>query len=265
MNIFIRELKANLKSLLIWCGAQFFIIFAGMVKYSGFSKSDVDINALFKDLPQGLKAVFGVGELDLTQIEGFYSIFFLFFMLLAAIHAAMIGAVIISKEERDHSADFLFSKPVSRRRIITAKLLAGLFNILVFNLVTLFSSFYFISLYNDGDPLAGKVTILMAALLIFQLLFLFMGSALGAILKTTRQATSLATGILLGTFFISIAIDMDNRLDFLKYITPFKYFEADSLMFGGHLQLVSLVLCAILIGLGLVLTYTRFCRRDLLT
>ena len=265
MNIFSREMKANLKSLLIWCSAQFFVIFSGMVKYSGYANSKIDINTLFQQFPKGLMAVFGIGEVDMSKIEGFYSMFFLFFMLLAAIHASTIGAVIISKEERDHSADFLFAKPVTRGKVITAKLAAGLVNVLIFNLVTLTCSLYFISLYNHGNPIADKVIIIMIALLIFQVLFLCIGSALGALIKTTRKATSWTSALLLGTFFLSIGIDIDKRIEFLKYVTPFKYFEAKSLMFGGAFQASSLIISAGLIGICLFVTYVQYGKRDLTT
>ena len=39
MNIVKRELKAHLKSLLIWCGSMVFLIYAGMIKYSAFSET----------------------------------------------------------------------------------------------------------------------------------------------------------------------------------------------------------------------------------
>lgn len=263
MNIFLRELKANLKSLLIWCGAQFFVIFAGMIKYSSFKKTSVDINSLFESLPQGLLTVFGIGEVDLTKVEGYYTIFFLFFMLLAGIHAAMLGVILIAKEERDHSADFLFAKPVTRTRVITAKLSAGLVNLIVFNLLTWGTSLYYIALYNDGNPLSDKVMILMVALFILQVLFLSMGAVLGAALRTAKLASSAASAVLLGSFFISIGMDIEKKIDFLKYITPFNFFEAKSLMYGGSYEAWALVMSAVLITACLFFTYRQFGRRDL--
>ena len=58
---------------------------------------------------------------------------------MATIHAAMLGATIIAKEERDKTSEFLFAKPVLRSTIITAKLLAAFVNIVVFNLITFIS------------------------------------------------------------------------------------------------------------------------------
>jgi len=264
MNIFLRELKANYKSLIIWCVSQYLLILVGMVKYSGFSSSGTDVNQIFNSMPEGLKAVFGIGSVDLTKVDGVYTIFFAYFLLLAAIHACMLGAVLISKEERDHSADFLFAKPVTRSRVITAKLLAGLFNIVVFNLVTFVGSVVHVAQYNtSGVSLNGKIAYLMLAMFFFQLTFLAIGIALGANLRTAKGATSAATAIILGTYFLSVGIDMNANLDFLKFFSPFMYFDPKSLMFGGTYTWWALALCALFTAASLVCAYGRFGKRDL--
>lgn len=263
MNIFWREIQATWKSLAIWCAAQAFTIMAGMLKYKGFLDSNLDINNLFADFPVALKAVFGLGEVDLLKIDGYFSIFFIFFVLLASIHAMMLGAVLIAKEERDHSADFLFAKPVNRSRVITAKLLAGLVNITVFNLLTSGASLYYVDLYNQGESLTGMVIELMVALYLLQIVFLSLGAAFGALFRTARLATSAATTLILATFFMSVGVDMDARIAFLKYVTPFSFFDAKELIFDQPLPIASIVLCILLTGTGVFLTYNQFGRRDL--
>ncbi|KNZ43178.1 ABC transporter permease subunit [Acetobacterium bakii] len=265
MNIFFKELKANYKSLLIWSCAQVFIIFAGMMKYKGFADSGVDINSLFAGFPKELLVVFGMGSTDISQVAGFYSVFFLYFMLLAAVHAVMFGAVVVSKEERDHSADFLFSRPVKRHEVITPKLLAGVVNILFFNLVTFGASVFFIGLYNNGDGLVDKVAITMVALFVLQLFFLALGAMLGASLKTTKIATSAAAGIILGTFFLSVAVDLNANFDILKYLTPFKYFNAKMLVIDGTLSLNSVGILLVVTFILTTLCYLIFNKRDLST
>lgn len=265
MNIFFNELKGNLKSLLIWCIAQFFIIYAGMMKYQGFSSSGVDINKLFEGLPKALMAVFGMGSVDISKVAGFYSIFFLYFMLLAAVHAVMFGAVVVSKEERDHCADFLFSKPVKRYQVMTPKLCVGVINILIFNLVTFAASVFFIARYNNGDGLVDKVAITLVALFVLQLFFLALGVMLGATLKTTKIATSASAGIIMGTFFLSVAVDLNEKLNFLKYLTPFKYFEGKVLMLDGIISINSTVILLVLAGILITLSYIAFNQRDLTT
>lgn len=265
MNVFKKEMKANFKSLIIWCCAQVFIIFAGLTKYQGFADSQVDMNALLAAFPKEIMVVFGVGSVDITKVAGFYSVFFLYFMLLAAVHAVMFGAVVVSKEERDHCADFIYAKPVRRFQVISPKLLAGIINILIFNMVTFGASVFFIAQHNNGDGLIDKVSLTMLALFILQLFFLALGTLFGAVLKTTKLATSGAAGLVMGFFILSVAADLYDKMAFLKIFTPFKYFEGAALMVNDQLSFSSAVILLITTLVFFTLTFIAFNQRDLTT
>jgi ABC-2 type transport system permease protein len=241
---------------------MFFLIFIGMVKYSGIEAVGQSANELFNQLPEAVKSILGMNLLDLTSISGYYAIFFLYFMLLAGTHAAMMGAVIISKEERDKTADFLFAKPVLRSQVITAKIIAALINLVALNLVTLFSSIFFVAMYNKGAPINAQIINLMIALFILQLLFASVGAGISVLAKNTNKATSLATSLLLTTFMLSVAIDLYDKIAFLKYFTPFKYFPTTQVM-QGSFDVIFLLLSAVIMIACLVLTYVLFEKRDI--
>jgi ABC-2 type transport system permease protein len=264
MNIIIRELKAYRKSLIIWAVGILFMVGSGMSKYAGMSGSGQSMNDLMSEMPKSLQAIMGVGALDLSKASGYYGVLYLYLIVMATIHAVMIGANIIAKEERDKTSEFLFVKPVSRKKIITSKLVAALINIVIFNLITLVSSIMVINQYSNGEEgVAGEVSILMLGMFILQLLFLVIGTGLAAVMKNPKRASSIATGILLLTFILSIAIDLNEKLDVLKYITPFKYFEAKSMMYGGGFDTVYILLSIALIVSLTFVTYFFFQNRDL--
>ena len=75
---------------------------------------------------------------------------FLYIAVMGAVHAVILGSELISKEERDKTSEFLYAKPVSRPTALTGKLLAGLTNLIVLNLVTLVSSFVVRRLLRQG-------------------------------------------------------------------------------------------------------------------
>ncbi len=242
---------------------MFLMVASGMGKYAGLSASGQSMSQMMSDMPKSLQAILGIGNLDLNTASGYYGILFVYLLLMATIHAAMLGANIIAKEERDKTSEFLFVKPLTRNQIITSKLLAALVNIILFNLVTCMASVLMVGKYSKGESIAGDIAITMLAMFILQLLFLFIGTATAAVLKKSKTAASLATGILLLTFVLSIAIDLNDRLASLKYITPFKYFEAKNVMYGGGLDTVFVLLSAALIAVLVTVTYTFFNKRDL--
>ncbi|PKM78014.1 MAG: ABC transporter [Firmicutes bacterium HGW-Firmicutes-15] len=262
MNIVLRELRANLKSLIIWCVSMALLIYAGMVKYSGIAAVGQSANELFNQLPEAMKSILGMNSLDLTSISGYYGMFFLYFMLLGSTFAVMLGAIIISKEERDKTADFLLVKPISRSKVITAKLIATLINLAVFNIITLLASFFFVAMFNKGVPINDQIINLMIALFILEVLFASIGAGISVFTTNTKKATSLATTLLLTMFLLSAAIDIYDKISFFKYLTPFKYFQTAQVM-RGSFDTFFLFLSAFILITCIALTYTTFQKRDI--
>ncbi|MHB9033397.1 MAG: ABC transporter permease subunit, partial [Anaerolineae bacterium] len=64
---------------------------------------------------------------------------------------------------------------------------------------------------------------------------------------------------------LSVAIDLYDKLDPLKYLTPFKYYNAADLQPpAGHLQAVYLLISGALVILLVTATYRLYQRKDLM-
>jgi len=239
-----------------------FLIAVGMVKYSGVAAVGQSANDLINQLPEAMRNILGMNNLDITSVAGYYGVFFLYFLLLGGTHAIMLGATIISKEERDKTADFLFVKPIERSRVVTAKLVAVLINLLIFNLVTLLASVFFVAMYNQGEPINDQIIYLMISLFILQVIFAAIGTGISGLAKNTKKATSLATTLFLMTFLLSMAIELYNKIDFLKYFTPFKYFPTVEVMKGSFDPFFLFLAAVIIIG-STALTYITIQKRDI--
>ncbi|ODA39500.1 ABC transporter permease subunit [Desulfosporosinus sp. BG] len=263
MNVFKREMRANRKALIIWCIGVVFMIVSGMGKYVGLSASGQSINDLLAQMPKSLKAIMGMGTFDLSTATGYYGMLFFYLAMMATIHASMLGANIIAKEERDKTAEFLFLKPISRNKIISSKLLASLVNIVIFNLVTFVSSILMVQKYSKGEGVLADIAKLMLGMFILQLIFLSIGTAIAATSKHPKSAPSLATGILLLTFILSIAIDLNSRMEILKYLTPFKYFDAKNLIYTRGFEPVYLILSIVIVAGLSWATYVFYQSKDL--
>ncbi|ALC92185.1 ABC transporter [Bacillus sp. FJAT-18017] len=263
MNIFARELKAHLKSLVFWSIGIVFMVISGMGKFSYYEGSGEAVNELISQIPKTLRTVLGFGDFDLTKASGFYGVLFLYLVIMATIHAVMLGANIISKEERDKTTEFLMVKPVSRSRIITFKLLAAIVNVVILNLVTLVSSMAIVNSYASGEEVSSEIGLLIAGLFILQVMFLVIGTGIAALCKNPKSAASLATTILLGAFILSVIVDMNENLEGLKYITPFKYFDAAQMLNGTGFDAVYVLLSVIIISIMVWVTYIFYRKRDL--
>lgn len=263
MNVFFRELKAHRKGTLFWSIGMFLMVWTSMIKYSTLSSTGQSITDLIAQFPQSIQTIFGLTGFDLNTISGYYGVLFIYLALMGTVHAVLLSSGIISKEERDRTSEFLFVKPISRAKVITAKLLAGIVNVVVFNLVTMGSSLYFVGYFNKGDSMASDITLLMYALLLLQLLFFFIGTAVAAVSRRAKAATSAATSVLLVTFILTFLINLNTSLDNLKYLTPFKYFEAKTILANGHLDLFYVLLSIIIMIIATFITYKSYTAKDL--
>lgn len=263
MNIFIREMRANRKSLILWCIGIFLMIVSGMGKFSYYVQSGQSINELMDNMPKTLKAMMGLGNFDVTKASGFYGMLFLYLLIMATIHASMLGANIIAKEERDKTTEFLMVKPVSRTKIMTFKLIAALVNIIIVNIVTLVLSIAIVGKYSNGEAITGDIEILVAGMFILQLMFLFIGTGIAALCKNPKISASIATAILLVCYILSVIVDMNSKLEVLKYLTPFKYFDTWHLMYGGGFEPGFVILSLVLIAVFVSVTYVFYKKRDL--
>ena len=230
MNVYLRELRANLRSLIIWCGGMFLFIAAGIMKFSTYETAGQSINELVKQMPPALQGLVGSNYFDLTTASGFFGMLFPYLVFMVTIHAAMLGAGIFAKEERDRTSEFLYVKPLSRTAVFTAKLLAALTSVAVLWLVTWGSSVGFLQPYAKGEDIAHIIALLMAGMLFVQLIFLAIGIASSALTRFPKGAMGIAAFVLLAAFVLAFIIDVNTDLAPLKYITPFKYFQAKDIM-----------------------------------
>lgn len=262
MNILRRELKANRKALIIWSVCMFLLILSGMSKYTAYSSGTTNVD-VFSKMPKTLKALLGMGSLEVTVMSGFYALMFSYIELTAAIHAALLGNGILAKEERDKTTEFIIVKPVSRASIITQKLIAALINIVILNLVSLLSSIISVNAINKGKDITGEIIVFHLSMILVQLIFLTFGALLATILRKAKASGAVVSGILLGAYVISKVTDLTDRLNVLNIFSPFKYFSYEKIAVGGGLNLIAAVLSVLLAILFSGLCYQFYGKRDL--
>jgi len=262
MNIFIRELKANLRSLVIWSVIITLLIMIGVAKFSAFA-GNPEMLAMLDSMPQVMLDALSMRAFNLTTLSGYYGVMFIYFGLMGAIAAAMWGSDIISKEERDKTVEFSLVLPISRSKVITAKALAALVNCIAFVLITWVVSLVAVRSYNPDRAFYDYLALQMRAMLSIELIFLAIGLLLGCAMRQYKRAASVAVAIILATYFMSIASSMQERLDFLKYFTPFKYFDAGELFRNGRMDSTYLLLSAAIIVVCVAVAYLAYNRRDL--
>ena len=133
--IYKQEMKLNIKNVLIW-----FICVGGMgfACIMLFSSMKGDMESMAEDFASmgAFSNVFGMNQLSIATLSGFYATEVgTIHSLGGAMFAAIISTNMLSKEEDGHTSEFLYTLPIARRKVISAKWGAVLSQILLFNLL----------------------------------------------------------------------------------------------------------------------------------
>jgi len=262
MNIFLRELRANLKSLLI---LSFIVILFTVVGYSKFTAfyQNPDLLKVLDAYPPDVINAMGLGAFNLTTVTGFFGVMVAYYGLILSIAAAMWGSDIISKETRDKTVEYALTLPVTRARLVSGKIAAAAVNCLVLLLVTWGITLLGSQSFEPDAEFYRFVSMSMPVFLLMQVIFLALGVLLGCALRSHKRAGALAVTLILASYVSSILMELSDKLSFLNYISPFNFFDPVMVMLESRLD-------PFYVGLSLAISLTAFAlaflsyrRRDL--
>ncbi|MFH0865884.1 MAG: ABC transporter permease subunit [Bacteroidota bacterium] len=260
--LFKRELKRNLKSLLIVC-----IMCAALVMYvisiaPSFGK---DIQQLLDlKLPMQVQSAFGMKNLDFGTPIGFYGLIFPYIYLIISIYISGIFASIVLKEFSDKTAEYLFSLPAKRMKIISTKLsVAFLYSILTVVIIFLISILSF-SLFIKEDYEFLPVLLMSVSWFLGGITFGSIAFLASTFFSKTRSATGIATGIVLMMYLLQVVISLNNDLEKLKYFSPFDWFKGSDIANTSEISatycIIAVVVSVVCIAVGAI----RFRKKDVL-
>jgi len=262
-NIYAHEFRARLRSVIIWSLSVTAILFFYFSFFSVFADQAALMNQMLERFPPQMRAAFGLDAMDLSTVLGFYSFIFLFVQLCLAIQAGNYGFGLVSIEESELTADFLLSKPVSRRQVLTSKLLAALTSLTITNAVVWASSYASIAVFRgdrEYDP--RTLLLLLLSVVIFQLFFLSVGLVVSVLVKRVRSVTPYSLGLGFGAYVLSAFSGILGEVK-LELITPFKHLDPAGIVRDGAYDTPLVLLNATVTVVSLAAAYWLYLRRDI--
>jgi ABC-2 type transport system permease protein len=262
MNIYLHEMKATARSMVIWSVSTAVLILVFTSIFSGIAKDAELLNQTMSQFPEELLIAFGMTGMDLSTVLGYFSFLFLFIQILLAIQAANYGFSMLSAEERELTADFLLTKPVSRTRILVSKFLAALTALTITNAVVWISSFVFLNLFRGDKTYESETLILLLlSIVAFQLVFLTLGMLISLVVKRVRSVTPYSMGLAFGMYVLATFGGMLGDAK-LELITPFKHFDATYIVTHQSYDPKALISIAFIL-ISMVGTYLLYQRRNI--
>ncbi len=262
MDIIKRELRANAKSLLIWSVVMVIFIIMMVSEFSAYYNNP-EMADILDAMPEAMMQAFSLSGNNLTTPSGFISLASIYFYLVLGVFAVLLGSNIISKEERDKTAEFFLTLPISREQVILSKWIAAIINCAVISTVTGLAIIVTMLKYDIDSDFYQFIFLLMFAVFMVQMIFLSIGMLLSSVLKRYKASGKVSASILMALYMVSVISALSSNLENLKYITPFKFFEPNKLLQNGQYEIEYVLITIAIIAVCMIGTFLVYPKRDL--
>ena len=261
MNVFLRELRAHGRSTLTWMVSLTAILVVFMALYPAFTADIAVTRQVFEKLPEMVMDALNISLASFFTIYGFFGYLLSFAILAGSIQAMNLGTGIISKEASGKTADFLLSKPITRSRVVTAKLGAALVLLILTNLV--FASVaYVVARVMSEEGFSARTFLLMAStLFLVQLFFLALGALFAVTIPRIKSVVAVSLPTVFAFYIVGVVGDVLAN-DEAWFLTPFKYFETEHIIANSSLATAPLIVLGGFVAVAIGLSYLIYVRKD---
>lgn len=261
MNIFLHELKAYRKSVIIWAGSMAALAVLFIFIFSS-AAGDLELfRDVMKSIPEAARKALSIYVDSIATLEGFYSFIFVYIVLCGAIQAMNLGTSIVSKEVREKTADFLLTKPVKRKTILTAKLLAAFVSLIITNIIYFVITFA-VTLTVKHEYNMKIFLMINVTLFFVQLMFMALGVIVSVIAGKIKSVISISLSTVFG-FFIIGALGSILGDEAVRYISPFKYFDTAYIIKNAAYETSFIVVEIIFIIAAIATSYIVYTKKDI--
>ena len=260
MTLFLHEIRRNRISLIIWTLVITFMLAVCVFIYPEMKGQMNEMTDMFADMGS-FTAAFGMDELNFGEFMGYFGVECGNVLGLGgALFAAILGISALAKEEKDKTAEFLLTHPVSRIKITLCKLMSVFAQIFILNLCVV--TVTLLSVLAVGEEIEmKKMLLLFLAYLLLQIEIAGMTFGISAFLRGGSLGVGL--GVALMMYFINIISNLTDSLEFLKYITPFSYAEGGYIINNAAFEVKYMLVGGALLTVSLLLGFVKYNRKDI--
>jgi ABC-2 type transport system permease protein len=263
MNIFIRELRANRRSLIIWGIVLAGLSFLMMALFPSFADEAERMEEFLSVYPEEFLKAFNADKLNMGDPMGWFAMEAYFLIILfGSMYTAILGSSILAREEEEKTIEFLLAKPVTRNHMLTGKLMAFIGCLVIFNVAVGLVTFISFELFVEGYSRIELLRLIVAPFLA-HLFFACAGFFMSLFLTRRKSAYSAGIGFVLLTYFLGIIAELSEKVDFLRYASPFYYMDAADILTAGRIEPLHI---SIMVGASVLVvgaTYLLYNRRDI--
>lgn len=260
MTILKHELRQGRNAWIIWTVIVGFMLGICILIYPEMEDQMNEISGMFSEMGS-FSAAFGMDKINFGEFMGFFSVECGNILGLGgAFFAALLGISALAKEEREHTAEFLLTHPVSRRRAVLEKAGAVLVQLALFNAAAAGTAAAAAFLIGEA-PEAKIFALFFLAYFILQVQVAAVCLGISAFIG--RSGPGIGLGMAALFYFLNIIANLTEKARFLKYFTPFGYTEGSDIILNGRLEIKYLAAGLAFTVTGAAAAFIRYRRKDI--
>lgn len=260
MTLLKHELRQGKTAFLIWTASVSFLLAVCIFLFPEMKGEMDPVSDIFASMGIFSDA-FGLDRLNFGTLTGFYAVECGNVLGLGgAFFAAFIGVTALAKEEKDRTAEFLLSHPISRARAVTEKLVAIAVQIVAMNAIILGISLLSIRIIGETIPWR-EVLLIHLTYFFLQIELSCLCFGISAFLR--RGGIGIGLGLAVILYFLNLVANMTEKAEVLKYVTPFAYCEGADIVGNGKPDMLLIGIGAALSVLGILTAYLQYGRKDI--
>lgn len=260
MTVIRHELKQSRISLIIWTAAIGFLLAVCIFMFPEMKGEMNEVNEVFSSMGSFTQA-FGMDKVNFGTLLGFYAVECGNILGLGgAFFASLCAISVLSKEEKERTAEFLLTHPVSRVSVVAEKLISVILQIVILNVVVYVITASSIALIGEEVPWQ-EITLMHTAYLILQLELAGICFGVSAFLRRGSIGTGLGIAVIM--YFLNIIANLTESAEFLKYITPFGYADGAEIVRNVSLDMNMIAIGLAFAIVGILAGFIKYCRKDI--
>lgn len=261
MMILKHEIRQGKNSMIIWMAVIALMLGVCILIYPEMGKQMSELSGAFANMG-GFSAAFGMDKVNFGEFMGFFSVECGNVLGLGgAFFAALIGISALAKEEKEHTAEFLLTHPVSRPKVVFQKGIAILVQILILNVSAVMVT-VIATLMIGESPDIKPMALMFVAHTVMQIETAAVCFGISAFIGTAGPGLGLGLAALF--YFLNIIANLTESARFLKYITPFGYTDGADIIANGRIETGYLAIGILIMTAGIAAAFVKYRRKDIL-
>ncbi len=261
LNIIRRKLKDQRNSVLVYAASV--IAYAALMISLFPSMREMDIEAIYSQMPENFMKFFGTEMTAFSTIEGYISVEFLslFFPLIIVFYAGSTAGSAIAGQIERRTIDFNLSQPISRTKLVLSETVVALIYLLAITSSTGIAMLGFGKAFDVAFKPDGVLAFVVTATL-FMWAFYGLAILISSLLRSKMSVMLITAGVLLGSYIFSSLSRIVEKLQGYDKYSLFYLYNPEELLRSGNIQLTHLVMLLIILGIGLAGAVTIFNKKD---